>query len=83
MTTATMPRLTEGVQFKDHNGLPKAALVTGNYQTIDNGKAGDGVPRIENPDELHLIVFSPNGSSEVRHNIRRGDRPGQWQPLTG
>ena len=82
--TATMPRLTEGVQFKDHNGYLKAAIVTGNQQSIRNdGSAKDGVPAIESPDELHLAVFSPNGSMEVRHNIRRGTGPGQWAPLTG
>ena len=83
MATATMPQLADRVLFKDHQGLPKAALVTGTYETIDNGKAGDGVPRIESREELHLMVFSPNGSTEVRHNIKRGSAPGQWSPISG
>lgn len=83
MTTATMPQLADRVQFRDHNGLPKAALVTGTWETIDNSKAGDGVPRIEDREELHLVVFSANGSTEVRHNIRRGTAPGQWAPISG
>lgn len=84
MPTATMPRLTEGVVFLNHEGLPNAAFVTGNQETIDNGRTGrNGVPPITNPDELHLIVHAPDGSAKVRHNIRRGTGPGQWSPVAG
>ena len=84
MPTATMPQLTDGVLFRNHEGLANAAFVTGTAETIDNGKAGtNGVPRITRPDELHLTVYAPDGSIKVRHNIRRGEGPGQWAPLPG
>jgi hypothetical protein len=75
-------QLGEHVTFWDHNRLPKAAIVTGNRQSIDPRQVGNGgqVPRIESDDELHLTVFPPTGGLEVRHNIRRGKDPGCWEP---
>jgi hypothetical protein len=83
MTTAQMPaRLGQHAIFRDHDGLPKAALITGTADTIDSERASRSgqVPPLHSPDEVHLQVFSPTGSMEVRHNIRRGTKPGQWEP---
>jgi hypothetical protein len=78
-------QLGERVTFFDHDKLPKAAIVTGNQQSIDPRRAGNGgqVPVIERPDELHLTVFPPTGGMECRHNIRPGTGPGQWTPADG
>jgi hypothetical protein len=85
MTTATkMPRLTDGVTFYNHDGLPQAAIVTGNRDSIDHDEAGrNGVPRIERDDTLHLTVLTPGGSIKIEHNVRPGTGPGQWSPLRG
>jgi len=78
-------QLSDRVIFLDHQGLPKAAMVTGTQQSIDAQRAQrDGqVPPISSADELHLAVFSPTGSVESRYNIRQGDSPGCWQPRDG
>jgi hypothetical protein len=69
--------------FRDHNGLPKAAVVTGTMETIDERAAlQGGVPPITDPESLHLQVFSPTGSIEARYNIRPGDGPGQWTAVS-
>lgn len=84
MTTQARPaQLGEHVTFRDHNGLPKAAIVTGTYSSIDGSRARDGgqVPAIGNADEVHLTVFPPTGGVECRTNIRRGQAPGQWEPM--
>ena len=84
-TQARTPQLGETVIFRDHQGLPKAAMVTCTQETYDQAKAQNGgnqVPRLDGQDELHLSVFSPTGSIEVRHGIRRGHGPGQWQPTS-
>jgi len=49
-------QLSDRVIFLDHQGLPKAAMVTGTQQSIDTQRAQrDGqVPPISSPDELHL-----------------------------
>lgn len=80
-TAARMPQLTEGVVFRNHEGLPNAAFVTGTRESIKAGGNGNGVPAITRPDELHLAVYAPDGSIKVRHNIRQGDGAGQWEPL--
>lgn len=85
MTMTRPMQLGDRVIFRDHEGLPKAAIVTGTQETIDTRKAGDGgqVPALADRDALHLQVFSPTGSMEVRHNIRPGPGAGQWSPVDG
>jgi hypothetical protein len=86
VTTAQQQiELGSTVIFRDHEGIPKAAMVTCTPETYDGSKSRGGngsaqLPRLENQDELHLQVFSATGSMEVRHNIRRGHGAGQWQP---
>lgn len=86
MTTATQQmQLGDRVIFHDHSGLPKAAMVTGTYQSIDSRRAQqDGqVPDIKSETHLHLGVFPPTGGYEVRYNIEQGNGPGQWEPRNG
>lgn len=86
MTTAMQQaRLGDHVTFRDHTGLPKAAIVTGTIDTIDPKRAArDGqVPAIDNREEVHLTVFPPTGGMEARYNVRPGDQPGQWESGNG
>ena len=80
---AYTPAIGEFVQFRDHRQLRKPALVTATRDTIDPSMARDGgqVPTLGNQDEIHCLVFSPTGSTEVRLGIRRGNGPGEWEPL--
>jgi hypothetical protein len=80
MTTATRMRLGQIVQFRDHQGLIKPAMVTATGDSIDPGKAKAEaeVPPLRAEDELHLTVFSPSGAIYPRHNIKYGPGPGQW-----
>jgi hypothetical protein len=81
MTTATRMQLGQVVQFRDHQGLMKPAIVTATPNTIDRGRAEAEVPPLRAEDELHLTVFSPSGATYPRHNIKHGSGPGQWSPL--
>jgi hypothetical protein len=81
MTTATRMQLGQIVQFRDHQGLIKPAMVTATRDSIDPGKAQAEVPPLRAEDELHLTVFSPSGATYPRHNIKSGSRPGQWSLL--
>lgn len=86
MTTATRRmQLGERVIFRNHDGLPEAALVSGTRWSIDPKRAIDGgqVHRIESDDELHLSVFPPSGGVEARQNVPQGNGPGQWSPADG
>ena len=78
MTTATRMHLGQIVQFRDHQGLIKPAMVTATWDSIDPGKAEAEVPPLRAEDELHLTVFSPSGATYPRHNIKYGSGPGQW-----
>ena len=78
MTTATRMQLGQIVQFRDHQGLIKPAMVTAPRDSIDPGKAEAEVPPLRAQDELHLTVFSPSGATYPRHNIKYGPGPGQW-----
>lgn len=81
MTTATRMQLGQIVQFRDHQGLMKPAIVTATPDTIDRGRADAEVPQLRAENELHLTVFSPSGATYPRHNIKYGSGPGQWSPL--
>ena len=85
MTTAIgTPQLGDNLMFRDHNGLPKTALVTGTMETINEAAAREGgIPPITRPEAVHLQVFSPTGSMEARYNILPGSKPGQWERLDG
>ncbi len=78
MTTATRMQLGQIVQFRDHQGLIKPAMVTATWDSINPGKAEAEVPPLRTEDELHLTVFSPSGATYPRHNIKYGSGPGQW-----
>jgi hypothetical protein len=78
MTTATRMQLGQIVQFRDHQGLIKPAMVTATRDSIDPGKAEAEVPPLRAQDEVHLTVFSPSGATYPRHGIKYGPGPGQW-----
>ena len=78
MTTAKRMQLGQIVQFRDHQGLIKPAMVTATRDSIDPGKSEAEVPPLRAQDELHLTVFSPSGATYPRHNIKYGSGPGQW-----
>jgi hypothetical protein len=77
--------LGERVTFRNHDGLPEAAIVSGTRRSIDPNRAKNGgqVPPITADDALHLTVFPPAGGVEARFNIRPGEGPGQWTPADG
>jgi hypothetical protein len=79
-----IPRLGQHIVFRDHENLPKAAMVTCTTETYNSSAAqrngGSQVPPLNSQDEVHLVAFSPTGSIESRKNIRRGHGPGQWSP---
>lgn len=83
MSTATQQmQLGDPVIFRNHDGLPEAALVAGTRRSIDPQRASGGgqVPPIEEQNRLHLTVFPPSGGIEARHNVPMGNGPGTWSP---
>jgi hypothetical protein len=84
-TQSQLPQLAQHIIFRDHEGLPKAAMVTCTTETYNSSAAqrnGNQVPPLQSQDEVHLVAFSATGSIEARRNIRRGHGPGQWQPAS-
>ena len=85
VTTATQQmqaRLGDGVIFRNHDGLPQAAHVTGTRESINAQRAREGgqVPPIDSSNRVHLTVFPPGGGVEARFNVPPGDGPGCWSP---
>jgi hypothetical protein len=67
-------KLGQRVEYRSADGFAKAAYITGLPETI---KSGTDVP-VPAEGEAHLLVVSPTGKTYVRHSVKRGDGPRQF-----
>jgi hypothetical protein len=77
MTTATRMQLGQVVQFRDHQGLIKPAMVTATRDSIDPGKAEPEVPPLRARGRASPDGVQPLGCDlpAAQHQVRVRTRP--------